>query len=248
MRVIQKAIDVLKEVTNDRSVILYSEELAESAKEAIQALQQLEIDEGRLSYINEHLENQINTNYTSCTQHQFESDMKGLYGWDDQEFHPTVGGIPDSGSYDADMTEGAFKGWKAGKLMERQFYKEIICKSQPIGGVVSRKYTAGENGVKLGVLVTVDQDQINEAIPIGTKLYTSPQPPVTEVPDEYIEDALRYRGWRDNMISKNRIFSKAVENSLPRDVGVNREPTSNEWDAAIDSAMWAISPQGRSIQ
>lgn len=51
------------------------------------------------------------------------------------------------------------------------------------------------------------------------------------------EDADRYRTWRDNMIADTgAAFHGVVAAALPPDVGVDRRPTADEWDAAIDAA------------
>lgn len=53
-------------------------------------------------------------------------------------------------------------------------------------------------------------------------------------------DADRYRTWRDNMIADTGpAFHGVVAAALPPGVGVDRRPTAEEWDAAIDAARAA---------
>jgi hypothetical protein len=54
--------------------------------------------------------------------------------------------------------------------------------------------------------------------------------PTTEQPGD-AEDAARYRGWRENAMSDAMAFADAF--MLPD----HREPTTSDWDAAIDAAI-----------
>jgi hypothetical protein len=54
--------------------------------------------------------------------------------------------------------------------------------------------------------------------------------PTTEQPGD-ADDAARYRGWRENAMSDAMAFADAFV--LPD----HREPTTSDWDAAIDAAI-----------
>jgi len=50
------------------------------------------------------------------------------------------------------------------------------------------------------------------------------------------QNAARYIAWRDAMLISDQKFLDAMAVALPADVGQSREPTAEEWDAAIDKA------------
>jgi hypothetical protein len=52
-----------------------------------------------------------------------------------------------------------------------------------------------------------------------------------------MKDAIRYRGWRDHMITQDPKFIDAMQDALPDAVGDGRAPTAEEWDRGIDAAV-----------
>lgn len=50
------------------------------------------------------------------------------------------------------------------------------------------------------------------------------------------QNSARYTAWRDAMVAQDQKFIDAMALALPAAVGHSREPTTAEWDAAIDKA------------
>jgi hypothetical protein len=53
------------------------------------------------------------------------------------------------------------------------------------------------------------------------------------------KDAERYRCWRTNLISGSASLEQIMTKVLPKEVGVSRRPTADEWDAGLDAAIAA---------
>lgn len=55
--------------------------------------------------------------------------------------------------------------------------------------------------------------------------------------DSVALDAARYRAWRACVLAEDNDFARRMNDAMPAEVGDTREPTADEWDAAMDAAM-----------
>jgi len=76
----------------------------------------------------------------------------------------------------------------------------------------------------------------------GTGIATVPPWVSPAVAQPVADDAARYRKWRKAMLEDDAEFADLMASALPKEVGVSRLPTADEWDAALDFARAALCP------